>query len=165
MAAGLKYDEDKIRTDLLPVNPIMDIAKVLTFGAKKYADRNWERGIAWNRVYGALQRHLMAWWGGQNCDPETGLSHLSHAGCCIMFLMEFEQTHRELDNRPKPIYEKEAAPDTNELKCTTSILTRQDFPTTPRDNSQYSPPELFGILRNKDQTEPFPTDRHDRGHK
>lgn len=97
---GTKYDESKVRTDLLPTNPLMDIAKVLTFGARKYNDRNWEKGIAWNRVYGALQRHLFAWWNGQDLDPETGLSHLAHAGCCIVFLLEFEKTHRELDNRP-----------------------------------------------------------------
>ena len=152
VAAGLKYDEDKIRTDLLPVNPIMGIAKVLTFGAKKYADRNWEKGIAWNRVYGALQRHLMAWWGGQDCDPETGLSHLSHAGCCIMFLMEFEHTHRELDNRPQ-------------------VGTEQD--NKKQGATPLEPPKLSDWIRGASTTAPiaegrpagFRPNRHDQGYK
>ena len=97
---GLKYDRNKIRTDLLPVRPLLDVARVLTFGARKYADRNWEKGIQWSRCYGAALRHLFAWFMGESKDPETGLSHLAHASCCIQFLQEFELTHPELDDRP-----------------------------------------------------------------
>ena len=39
---------------------------------------------------------------GEDKDPESGLSHLAHAACCIMFLLEFEKTHPELDDRYKP---------------------------------------------------------------
>lgn len=101
MSGGVKFDDDKLRLELVPVEPVRQIAHVLTFGAKKYAPRNWERGIEWSRVYGAMQRHSMAWWAGEETDPETGLSHLAHAGCCLMFLLEFERTHRELDDRPQ----------------------------------------------------------------
>lgn len=96
-----KLDNDKIRYDLVPVYPLQEIAKVFTFGAKKYEDRGWEKGIKWGRVYGALLRHIFSWFTGEDKDPETGLSHLAHAGCNIMFLLEYERTHKELDNRPK----------------------------------------------------------------
>ena len=77
------------------------IARVLTFGAKKYSSRNWEKGFDYSRTYGALQRHLHAWYKGEDSDPETGLSHLAHAGCCLMFLLEFEHSGAGTDDRVK----------------------------------------------------------------
>ncbi len=67
------------------------IAEVLTFGASKYGANNWRRGARWGRYYAALLRHLFAWWRGQDLDPETGLSHLAHAGRCLVFLMEYQR--------------------------------------------------------------------------
>lgn len=96
---GRKDDQEKIRMDLLPPELLTSVATILTFGAKKYADRNWEGGMAWGRVYGALQRHLNAWWGGQEVDAETGKSHLWHAGCCIAFLITYEQRKIGTDDR------------------------------------------------------------------
>ena len=101
MTEAMKYDGEKVRLDLLPADPIIDIGKVLTYGAKKYSERNWERGLAWSRCYGAALRHLLAWHKGETADPETGLNHLAHAACEILFLLEFSRTHPELDDRPK----------------------------------------------------------------
>lgn len=101
---GLKYDQGKPRMDLIPPELMTEVAKILTFGAKKYEDRNWEKGMDWGRVYGALQRHLWAWWSGQDKDEETGESHLAHAGCCIAFLITYERRNIGEDTREK-IYE------------------------------------------------------------
>ena len=104
---GMKFDQDKVRMELLSVPAMMGTARVLTFGAKKYADRNWENGIEYSRVYGALLRHMTAWWDGEDLDPETGLSHLHHASCCIMFLQQFvEFDMNSLDNRPSKEIER-----------------------------------------------------------
>ena len=100
MTEAMKYDGEKVRLDLLPVQPIIEIGKVLTYGAKKYSERNWEKGLAWSRCYAASLRHLLAWQSGETNDPETGLSHLAHAACEILFLLEFSRTHPELDDRP-----------------------------------------------------------------
>jgi hypothetical protein len=101
LAQGVKYDEGKLRLDLVPVDALREIAKVLTFGANKYADRNWEKGMKYSRVYGALLRHVTSFWGGESVDPETGISHLAHAGCCLMFLLAFEQREMtDFDDRP-----------------------------------------------------------------
>jgi len=98
---GQKLDGNKIRTELLPIEAMLGTAEVLTFGAEKYAPRNWEKGIAYSRVYGALLRHMMAWWAGEDKDPETGLSHLHHAGCCISFLQTYiTREMNEYDDRP-----------------------------------------------------------------
>jgi hypothetical protein len=102
MTEGRKDDTDKIRMELLPPEALVGTAQVLTFGAKKYADRNWEQGIKYSRVYGALLRHLNAYWGGEDTDPETGLSHLHHAGCCIAFLQTYtERGMVSFDDRPQ----------------------------------------------------------------
>jgi hypothetical protein len=97
---GVKFDQDKIRTDLLPPDAMLGIAEILTFGAKKYGDRNWERGMKWSRPYGALLRHIWAWWNGEDKDPETGKSHLDHAACCISFLSAYEKRKIGEDDRP-----------------------------------------------------------------
>lgn len=98
---GRKDDQEKIRLDLIPKSLLYAVGSILTFGAKKYEARNWEKGIKWGRVFAALMRHMWSWWSGENTDPETGKSHLWHAGCCLTFLIEYETTHPELDDRPK----------------------------------------------------------------
>ncbi|MDD2402326.1 MAG: DUF5664 domain-containing protein [Clostridia bacterium] len=100
MVEAIKFDETKPRMDLIPAKPIFALARVLTFGAIKYGDRNWEVGMMWGRLFAAALRHLWAWWGGESKDPETGESHLAHALCCIVFLMEYEETHPGFDDRP-----------------------------------------------------------------
>lgn len=97
---GRKYDQDKVRMELIPPELLEATAAILTFGAKKYEDRNWEKGMKWSRVFGALMRHLWAWWGGEVEDPETGKSHLWHSACCIAFLIAYEEREVGEDDRP-----------------------------------------------------------------
>lgn len=98
---GIKHDQEKVRMDLLPYDALAEIAKIFTFGAKKYADRNWEKGFGFSRPFAALQRHLTLWFQGEDNDVETGLSHLSHAGCELLFLLAFELRGVGEDDRPK----------------------------------------------------------------
>ena len=98
--AGRKDDTDKTRLALLPVMPLWEIAEVLTFGATKYERENWRKGISFERLFSALQRHLLLWWEGADDDAETGLSHLAHAGCCLFFIMALRHTRPECDDRP-----------------------------------------------------------------
>jgi hypothetical protein len=98
---GRKDDSEKIRLDLIPPELVFAVGSILTFGAVKYADRNWEKGMKWGRVFGALMRHMWAWWRGDTCDPETGKSHLWHAACCITFLIAYEERNIGEDDRAK----------------------------------------------------------------
>ncbi len=97
---GRKDDTGKLPFHLLPPELLEGVASVLDFGAKKYHPRNWEAGMDWSRVFAALQRHMWAWWGGEDKDPETGMSHLYHAGCCIAFLISYEKRGIGNDDRP-----------------------------------------------------------------
>jgi hypothetical protein len=87
------------RFDLVPFAAIAEIAEVLAYGAAKYEANNWARGTDWSRYFAALCRHVFAWWGGENRDPETGLSHLAHAGCCLLFLIEYQRNRWGHDDR------------------------------------------------------------------
>ena len=77
--------------NLVPFDSLESISDVLTFGAKKYAPDNWKIvPDAVDRYEAALLRHFTAYKKGEMNDPETGLPHLSHAGCCLMFLIHFQ---------------------------------------------------------------------------
>ncbi len=103
--SGTKHDDGKPPIDLVPTEMIVAIAKVLGFGAKKYSRHNWRGGIAYSRVYSALQRHLMAWQGDEKNDSESGLPHLWHAACCLSFLITYEEhdIYTHFDDRHKDI--------------------------------------------------------------
>ena len=87
------------RFDLIPPRELTELAKVYGHGCLKYAPRNWERGYAWGLSYAALQRHLQAFWNGEDLDPESGLPHLSHAAWHCLTLQFFHQHYPELDDR------------------------------------------------------------------
>ena len=98
---AVKDDDGKVRLDLLPVIPLVDVAKVYTYGAKKYNPHNWRKGLDWSRIYAALQRHLFKFWNGEDSDPESGLPHLAHAAFGVLTLLEYGRAHKELDDRVK----------------------------------------------------------------
>ncbi len=102
---GTKLDKDKVQLELLSPIALTEIGKVLTFGAKKYASWNWAKGIKYTRVLGAIMRHLLAYMGGEDKDPESGLSHIAHLMTNCMFLLHFEKIRPDLDDREKNAYE------------------------------------------------------------
>jgi hypothetical protein len=88
---GAKYDKDKPLFDLLPPVGIAHVAHVLTYGAKKYAPENWRKVVGWRwRYLGAALRHLFAYMNGDRVDPESGMLHLAHAACCLLFMIELD---------------------------------------------------------------------------
>lgn len=102
---AMKDDGAKLeRYDLIPEMPERLLAQLYGFGAVKYADRNWEKGFPWSKPYAALRRHLAAFWRGEELDDGPGGSGLPHLVAVIwnaMALLEFTETHPELDDRPR----------------------------------------------------------------
>lgn len=91
---GIKNDfaDGKLRWSLLPLDGVEDIVKILEFGAKKYGVDNWKYLENGNeRYFDALIRHLVAWKKGETVDSESGLNHLAHAGCNILFLLHLSK--------------------------------------------------------------------------
>jgi hypothetical protein len=88
---GRKFDGGKLEYGLLPPLALEETVRVLTVGAQKYERDNWIKvPDSKRRYFDALQRHLWAWKKGEIDDPETGLHHLAHAMCCLMFLYEHD---------------------------------------------------------------------------
>ncbi len=79
------------RFSLIPPDFLWALATHYGVGARKYADRNWERGYKWSLSVDALERHLSQWKMGENLDPETGSHHLIavawHAIALFVFWM------------------------------------------------------------------------------
>jgi len=95
-----KYDDGKLMFELLMPGPLRQVVAVLTYGAKKYEANSYRCGLKWSRYVGAALRHIWAWYGGEEYDPESGLHHLAHAICCLLFLLDFVDIKPEFDNRP-----------------------------------------------------------------
>ena len=95
-----KFDQNKPRPDLVPVDAIQEIWKVLAYGAAKYDDENWHKAPSIRRYFAACLRHLWAWYGGEDRDPESGLLHLAHSGTCVLFMISLMINKPECDDRP-----------------------------------------------------------------
>ena len=89
---GKKYDQDKMRLDLLPPEAMNALGEVLTYGANKYGPNQW-RGIEIERYEAALLRHWLAWKNGEQADAESGLPHLAHMLCNAAFMVALDE-HR-----------------------------------------------------------------------
>lgn len=100
ITGGQKGSKDE-RFDLLPFEALAQITKIYNFGSQKYEDHNWRKGYDWSLSFAALQRHLAAFWSGEDNDPESGLPHMAHAGWHCLTLLTFASEHPELDNRFK----------------------------------------------------------------
>lgn len=101
---GLRYDSGKLRFDLIPPEADIALAEILTFGARKYADRNWELGMDWSRCVASLKRHLSRWESGEVTDPETGKPHLWHLLCNVAFLVTYAE--RNIGTNDIPAYNR-----------------------------------------------------------
>ena len=98
---GGKKGQKLARFDLIPAGPLQALAEHYGKGARKYEDRNWEKGYAWSLSFGAMQRHAWAFWNGEDIDEETGSPHLAAVAFHAFALLEFMNFQRKLDDRPK----------------------------------------------------------------
>jgi hypothetical protein len=98
------------RFDLIPAEPMWQVAEHFGKGARKYADRNWERGYEWSKTLGALERHVNLFKQGEDfdlhepgcpadCVEHTESHHMAAAVFHALALMEFGRTHPEFDDR------------------------------------------------------------------
>lgn len=98
---GARASGGKCALSLIPFHLLAGTARVLMGGRLKYKEWNWTKGMPWSECYNCLLRHLFKWWYlGEECDHESGENHLDHAMCNLLFLMHFQQTFKEGDDRP-----------------------------------------------------------------
>jgi hypothetical protein len=97
---AMKASHGKVMLHLLPPAALIEVARVRDYGAAKYSPWDWTLSRSWTDCFDAVMRHMLAWQTGQDKDPESGLPHLAHAACTLMFMIEFEKSGKGLDNRP-----------------------------------------------------------------
>src|SRR4051812_35635121 len=98
-SGGVKHDDGKLRFDLIPAEQLEQLARVCTIGGHKYGARNWEKGIAWGRIFAATMRHLWAFWRGEENDPEDNIPHVIHAAWGCFSLAHHARYFPDLDDR------------------------------------------------------------------
>lgn len=101
LSRGTKYDDGKTPCDLLAPEAMLATAEILRIGAKKYERENWRKGMLWSRIIGACLRHLFAFMAGEDLDKESGLPHVDHLACEVMFLQCYYRSNKDLDDRYK----------------------------------------------------------------
>jgi hypothetical protein len=99
---GKKFDNGKPDLSLVPHSATSVEAQVFGFGAVKYGRDNYKEGMESHRLVAACLRHIGAWQEGESLDPESGLSHLGHARCCLAMLIELDRLGTLKDTRYVP---------------------------------------------------------------
>jgi hypothetical protein len=95
-----RFNEGKIRFDLIPPNSLEWLARVYTYGTTKYSDDNWWKAFKWRKdTFGCITRHIYKWLRGEKYDNESGLHHLAHAAWNCFALIEFETNGLGTDDR------------------------------------------------------------------
>lgn len=98
---GAKYDGEKLRWDLIPWDAMEEVAKVYTLGAKKYADRNWEKGIHYNRIMRALLGHAIDYYLRKDYDDDNGQHHMASVVWNALALLTYDKRGmKSFDDRP-----------------------------------------------------------------
>lgn len=95
-----RFDAGKSRIDLIPPEFIEALGRHYAVGAAKYAERNWEKGMSWSRCYASAMRHLLAFWGGEEIDAETGTPHVIAAAWNLAALHWYGLHRAGTDDRP-----------------------------------------------------------------
>lgn len=99
--SALRYNGGKLRWSLVDFDALEDMVKVLEFGAQKYADNNWKKGLKTTEIFESMMRHMTAYMRGEDIDPESGLPHTGHILCNAMFLSYMQRFKPDFDTRHK----------------------------------------------------------------
>ena len=96
---ALRYNQDKLQWSLVDFNSLEGMVRVLEYGADKYARDNWKKGMPVTKISESLMRHLFAFLGGEDIDPESGCRHISHVLCNAMFIEYIIKEKSNYDDR------------------------------------------------------------------
>ena len=80
---------------------IAEVGVAMLEGAAKYGRFNYRAvGVRASIYYDATMRHLMAWWEGEDIDPDSGMSHVTKALCTLAVLRDAQMQSMLTDDRP-----------------------------------------------------------------
>lgn len=155
---GLRFNEGKLRYDLLHPVSQEGIVKVLTKGAEKYAPKNWEKGMSWSSVVASLKRHLAEFEKGIDYDEETKLLHIDHIQCNAHFLSAFYKIAPQFDDRSHTYLNRpKIGLDIDEVLCNwvDGWVEKFDLHKPTSWFFDYKIMERFGELKAKNELDDF----------
>lgn len=80
---------------------MMEVGLAMMEGARKYGRHNYRvAGVRGSVYYDAVMRHMMAWWEGEDVDPDSGLSHITKAIASLVVLRDSMIQGNWADDRP-----------------------------------------------------------------
>jgi hypothetical protein len=134
------------RHDLIPPRALSELAEHFGRGAAKYSARQWELGYEWGKSYAALQRHIQAFWGGEDYDEQTGSKHVVAAMWHCVVLATFMDRFPEFDDRPTTVGPAVTVDPDDCLGITyrTWMAKLNSEPLIHRDCSEFRPGGLIG---------------------
>ncbi len=91
----------KVSITKLPPVAVLHTSHALMNGADKYGAYNWrEKAVRASIYVDACERHLNAWFDGEEEAPDSGVHHLGHAMACLAILLDAQETGNLIDDRP-----------------------------------------------------------------
>ena len=102
---AMRFNEGKPQYSLIDLTSLEPMARVLEFGAQKYARDNWKKGMPFNKILDSMLRHIAAMQAGEMIDPESGLPHIGHIQCNALFMggpnVQFDIINKPEENGKK----------------------------------------------------------------
>lgn len=97
-----KFDNEKPKLSYIPQLALLEVGKSFTYGAKKYNQWNYSKGMAYTRYTDAALRHINQALRGADIDEESGenrLMHLANAIASLMMCLDNQLTNKVIDDR------------------------------------------------------------------
>jgi len=91
-----RHNNGKPLYSLLPLESLEGVVRVLEFGAKKYAKNQWKLGLTEESCLDSMMRHLSKELEGIKLDEESGLEHIDHMICNLLFIKWYRQNPKEV---------------------------------------------------------------------
>lgn len=94
--------KSKYRMSVLPACVMGEVSVAMLEGAYKYGAYNYrDTNIKSDTYYDSVMRHIMAWWEGEDIDPDSNISHVTKAITSLVVLRDAMINGKLIDNRPK----------------------------------------------------------------
>lgn len=96
-ALGVK----KVPLHAVPVKPLLEVGLAMMEGGRKYGTHNYRAiGVRMSTYYDAVMRHMMAWWEGEDVDPDSGIHHLIKTMASLFVIRDSMHMRNCIDDRP-----------------------------------------------------------------
>lgn len=85
---------------------LQEVGVAMLEGARKYGRHNYRvSGVRASVYYDAAFRHLIAWFEGQDTDPDSGINHVTKSIASLFVLRDAMINGKMVDDRPPKVNE------------------------------------------------------------